>query len=166
MAKNEIVVATSGGFDPLHIGHVRLFQDAKKLGDKLIVIVNSDKWLIRKKGFVFMPLKDRMEMIMAIKGVDAVMEWDDGTPTVSGAIRKLKPDIFAKGGDRSSLDKIPEAGACKEVGCKIVFDVGKGGKVESSSWLLKRFLDNSKEMKSSIPISIKHKKKKWTSISI
>lgn len=158
--KSEIIVATSGGFDPLHIGHVRLFQEAKKLGDRLVVIINSDDWLVRKKGFVFMPLKQRIEMVMAIKGVDDVMVWDDGTPTVSGALKKLKPDIFAKGGDRSSLDKIPEAVVCKEIGCKIVMDVGKGGKVESSSWLLKKFLDNSKNMKSSIAVKIKQKKSK------
>jgi cytidyltransferase-like protein len=158
--KKEIVVATSGGFDPLHVGHIRLFQDAKKLGDKLVVIVNGDDWLKRKKGFVFMGIKHRMEMIMAIKGVDAVMVWDDGTPTVSGALRKLKPDIFAKGGDRSSSDKVPEVITCNEINCKVVFDVGKGGKMESSSWLLKKFLENSKDMKSSIPIRIKSKKKK------
>ncbi len=160
MTKKEIVVATSGGFDPLHVGHVRLFQEAKKLGDRLVVILNSDEWLKRKKGYVFMNVKHRMEMILAIKGVDEVMVWDDGTPTVSGALRKLKPDIFAKGGDRSSLDKIPEAAVCKEIGCKIVTDVGKGGKIESSSWLLKRFLDNSKDMKSAIAVKIKQKAKK------
>lgn len=160
MTKKEIVVATSGGFDPLHIGHVRLFQEAKKLGDKLVVIVNSDEWLKRKKGFVFMKLKDRMELIKAVKGVDEVMSWDDGTPTVSGALKKLRPNIFAKGGDRNSMDKIPEASACQEINCKIVFNIGKGGKVESSSWLLKRFLDNSKEMKNAVAVKIKHSKGK------
>lgn len=160
MSKTETIVATSGGFDPLHIGHVRLFKEARKLGDKLVVIVNSDEWLIRKKGFVFMPLKQRLEMVMSIKGVDEVMVWDDGTPTVSGALKKLKPNIFAKGGDRVNLDSVPESVICKEIGCKIIFDVGKGGKVESSSWLLKRFLENSQDMKSSIQIKIKHKKDK------
>jgi rfaE bifunctional protein nucleotidyltransferase chain/domain len=159
MPKKEIVVATSGGFDPLHIGHVRLIQEAKKLGDKLVVIVNSDEWLKRKKGFVFMKLDDRIELIMALKGVDDVMVWDDGTPTVSGALKKLKPNIFAKGGDRSDLSKIPEAAVCKEIGCKIVFDVGRGGKVESSSWILKRFLENSNKIKTPIPIKVKNKKK-------
>jgi D-beta-D-heptose 7-phosphate kinase/D-beta-D-heptose 1-phosphate adenosyltransferase len=158
MAKKEIVVVTSGGFDPIHIGHVRLFQEAKKLGDRLIVIINSDEWLKRKKGYVFMPIKHRLEMVKAIKGVDDVLVWDDGTPTVSGALRKLRPDIFAKGGDRSSLDKVPEAATCKEIGCKIVLDVGRGGKVESSSWLLKRFLDNSKDVKTPIHINIKGKR--------
>jgi cytidyltransferase-like protein len=158
--KKEIVVATSGGFDPLHIGHVRLFQEAKKLGDRLVVIINSDEWLKRKKGFVFMPIKQRMEMVMAIKGVDEVMVWDDGTPSVTGALRKLKPDIFAKGGDRSGPDKIPEAATCREIGCKMVFDVGRGGKVESSSWLLKRFLDNSKDIKTPVKVTIKKKKAK------
>lgn len=156
--KGKLVV-TSGGFDPLHIGHIRLFQEAKKLGDKLIVVVNGDDWLMRKKGYVFMPLKHRMEIIRAIKGVDDVIAWDDGTPTVSGAIRKLKPDVFAKGGDRNSMDKIPEAGACEEVGCKIVFNVGKGGKVESSSWLLKKFLENSGNVKNPISVHVRNRKK-------
>jgi cytidyltransferase-like protein len=154
--KKEILVATSGGFDPLHVGHVRLIQEAAALGDKLVVIVNSDQWLIRKKGFVFMKLKHRMELIRAIKGVDEVIAWDDGSPTVKGALRKLKPDIFAKGGDRSSLDKVPEAKICQEIGCKIVFNVGKGGKVESSSWLLKKFLENSGDVKSPISVHIKN----------
>jgi D-beta-D-heptose 7-phosphate kinase/D-beta-D-heptose 1-phosphate adenosyltransferase len=155
-SKKEIVVATSGGFDPLHVGHIRLIQEAKTLGDKLVVIVNSDAWLKRKKGFVFMNLKHRMEMIKAIRGVDEVMAWDDGSPTVKGALRKLKPDIFAKGGDRSGTDKVPEAKTCEEIGCKIVFNVGKGGKVESSSWLLKRFLENAGEVKSPVAVKIKN----------
>jgi cytidyltransferase-like protein len=160
MPKKETVVATSGGFDPIHIGHIRLIQAAKKLGDKLVVIINSDEWLKRKKGYVFMPLKHRIEVIKAIKGVDDVMVWDDGTPTVSGALLKLKPNIFAKGGDRNALDKVPEAAVCKQIGCKIVFNVGHGGKVESSSWLLKNFLDNSKDIKTPVKIKIKQKKGK------
>jgi rfaE bifunctional protein nucleotidyltransferase chain/domain len=159
MAKKEIVVVTSGGFDPLHVGHVRLMQEAKKLGDKLIVIINSDEWLKRKKGYAFMNEKHRMELVRAIKGVDDVLLWDDGTPTVSGALRKLKPDIFAKGGDRSSLDMIPEAAVCKEIGCKIVMDIGKGGKVESSSWLLKRFMENAGDVKTPVSVKIKRGKK-------
>ena len=158
--KKQTLVATSGGFDPLHIGHVRLFQESKKLGDRLVVILNSDEWLIRKKGYVFMPLKQRMEMVMAIKGVDDVMVWDDGTPTVSGALRKLKPDVFAKGGDRSHIGKIPEYATCKEIGCKLVLGVGHGGKVESSSWLLKRFLENSGNVKTPIEVKVKGTKKK------
>ncbi len=163
MAKNEkdeIVVATSGGFDPLHVGHVRLIQAAKKLGDRLIVIVNGDDWLKRKKGYVFMNIKHRMELIKSIKGVDEVMEWDDGTPTVSGALKKIKPDIFAKGGDRTGSDNVPEAVICKEIGCKIVYNVGNDGKSESSSWLLKRFLENSKDVKTPITIKIKKTKVK------
>jgi cytidyltransferase-like protein len=153
--KGEIVVATSGGFDPLHVGHVRCIQEAAKLGDRLVVIVNGDEWLKRKKGYVFMNAKHRTEMIMAIKGVDEVMVWDDGTPTVSGALKKLKPDIFAKGGDRTDLSKVPEAATCQDIGCKIVFNVGRGGKVESSSWLLKRFMENSGDVKTPIPVSVK-----------
>lgn len=140
----QIVVATSGGFDPLHIGHVRLMEEAKKLGDKLIVIVNGDGWLERKKGYAFMPAEERVEIIKALRCVDEVVVWDDGTSTVSGALASIKPDIFAKGGDRDSYDKIPEAAVCEKINCKIVFNVG-GGKIQSSSWLLNKHSAKIKE---------------------
>lgn len=137
ITKKQVIVATSGGFDPLHVGHIRLMQEAKKLGDKLIVIVNGDDWLKRKKGFVFMPLEERMELIRALSSVDQVIAWDDGTEHINGALQMIRPHIFAKGGDRDSLDKIPEARTCKEIGCDIVFGVG-GGKAQSSSDLVKK----------------------------
>ena len=85
-----------------------------------------------------MPAQDRAEIISALAGVDAVVIWDDGKDDVSAALEYIQPDIFAKGGDRNSLAKIPEAAVCKRIGCKIIFNVG-GGKIESSSWLLERF---------------------------
>jgi cytidyltransferase-like protein len=132
------VVAVSGGFDPLHVGHARMFQEAKALGDELVVILNNDNWLRKKKGFVFMPQKERMEMIQAIKGVDRVVCTEHAPETIDmsvcDALRAVRPDIFANGGDRFA-DNIPEAIVCRELGIETVFNIGHGGKVQSSSWL-------------------------------
>ena len=140
--KKEIIVAVSGGFDPIHIGHVRMFKEAKKLGDKLIVILNNDNWLLKKKGCVFMPEKERKEIIKGFKGVDEVYVTkhlkNPEDMSVCDALHVLRPDIFANGGDRT-LKNIPEIKTCREIGCKMVFNVGKGGKVQSSSRLLERY---------------------------
>ncbi|MFZ6015572.1 MAG: adenylyltransferase/cytidyltransferase family protein [Patescibacteria group bacterium] len=131
------LVATSGGFDPLHVGHLRCIREAATLGKTLIVIVNGDGFLIRKKRYKFMPVEDRMEIIEGIKGVDIVIPWDDGTQFVSGAIELIKPDIFAKGGDRAEPKDIPEWDICERIGCKVMFNIG-GGKIRSSSELVDR----------------------------
>ncbi|MBL7022339.1 adenylyltransferase/cytidyltransferase family protein [Patescibacteria group bacterium] len=132
-------VAVSGGFDPLHIGHVRLFEAAKKLGDRLIVIINNDNWIELKKGKAFMPESERKELIEALRVVDEVYltKHEKGTKDMSvcEALEDIKPDIFANGGDRKE-DNIPEVDMCKEIGCEMIFNVGKGGKVQSSSWLI------------------------------
>ena len=138
-----IVVAVSGGFDPLHIGHVRLFQEAKKLGDKLIIILNNDNWLLAKKGFVFMPEKERKELLEALGSVDKVIltshTKNPQDMSVGQELLKIKPTIFANGGDRK-LDNIPEVGTCQKISCQLVFNVGKGGKIQSSSWLSQKLL--------------------------
>jgi len=133
-----ILVATSGGFDPLHLGHIKLFREAKKLGDKLVVIVNAENWLIRKKGKAFMPLEDRVELIRGLRFVDMVVVWDDETQSVSGAIELLRPQIFANGGDRRNTKEVPETAICKKIKCKMIFNVG-GGKIRSSSELAKNY---------------------------
>ncbi|MCD6412155.1 adenylyltransferase/cytidyltransferase family protein [bacterium] len=141
--KKKIIVAVSGGFDPVHVGHLRLFKEAKKLGDELVVILNNDNWLLKKKGYVFMPENERKEIIEAIRWVDRVILTshppDPEDMSVSEELRKLKPDIFANGGDRTS-ENIPEIKVCQEINCKMVFNVG-GGKIQSSSSLLKKFLE-------------------------
>lgn len=134
-------VAVSGGFDPLHIGHVRMFEAAQKLGDKLVVILNNDNWLKDKKGFAFMPQKERKELIEALPYVDKVVLTDhkkgDKDRSVVRALRALKPAVFANGGDRKPKgDPIPEVAACRKLGIKLVYNVGRGGKVQSSSWLI------------------------------
>lgn len=139
--KKHRVVAVSGGFDPIHIGHVRMFQEAKKLGDELVVILNNDHWLADKKGRPFMPATERKEIIEAIKGVDRVVltEHVPGDPdrSVCHILRTVKPHVFANGGDRKpDGDPVPEVELCKELGIDLVYNVGTGGKVQSSSWLI------------------------------
>ncbi|GBD34148.1 Glycerol-3-phosphate cytidylyltransferase [bacterium HR34] len=139
--KSKVVVAVSGGFDPIHIGHIRLFKEAKKLGDELVVILNNDNWLRAKKGYVFMPEDERKEVIESIKYVDRVIltkhEPNPKDMSVCRELEELKPHIFANGGDRFK-NNIPEVETCEKIGCKMVFDVGEGGKVQSSSWLVNK----------------------------
>jgi len=144
-SKKPVVVAVSGGFDPIHIGHVRMFMRAKKMGDKLIVILNNDNWLMKKKGYVFMPEKERIEVLKAIGCVDKVVLTkhppNPADMSVCAELNKLKPHVFANGGDRK-LDNIPEVAVCNKINCKMVFNVGRGGKVQSSSWLVDSFRKN------------------------
>ncbi|MEK9166387.1 MAG: adenylyltransferase/cytidyltransferase family protein, partial [Patescibacteria group bacterium] len=105
------IVAVSGGFDPVHVGHIRHFKAARKLGDKLVVILNNDNWLRLKKGFVFMPEKERKEIIEAFSYVDEVVLTGHKRNTkdisICEELKKIRPHIFAKGGDRT-LENIPE----------------------------------------------------------
>ena len=142
--KKRIVVAVSGGMDPIHVGHVRLFEAAKKLGSELVVILNNDNWLRKKKGKVFMRQDERKEIVQALRAVDRVIyTFHPHNPkdmSVSKELLRLKPDIFANGGDRKE-GKIPsgEEVACRKIKCRMVFRVGRGGKVQSSSWLLGKY---------------------------
>jgi len=144
MKTKDITVAVSGGFDPIHIGHIRMFQEAKKLGDRLVVIMNNDNWLNKKKGYSFMSENERKEILESIKGVDEVVITSHAPNTedmsVCAELEKIRPDIFANGGDRFK-DNIPEVAVCESIGCKMVFGLGQDGKVQSSSWLLKRFYE-------------------------
>ena len=137
--KKKRVVVVSGGFDPVHIGHVRMFQRAKELGSELVVILNNDNWLKKKKGYAFMPEAERKEVIESLAGVDRVVLSLHGKDPVDMSVcrelREIQPDIFANGGDRK-LDNIPEVAVCKEIGCEMIFNIGDGGKVQSSSWLV------------------------------
>src|SRR3989344_3927018 len=114
------VVMVSGGFDPLHIGHIRLFKDAKKLGDRLVVVLNNDHWIRRKKGVEFMTDKERKEIIEAVAEVDKVIltghEENTTDMSVCRELAKLRPDILANGGDRNEKDaKNPESSLYKEI---------------------------------------------------
>lgn len=146
--KKPIIVAVSGGFDPIHIGHIRLLREAKKLGDKLIVILNNDNWLKKKKGYVFISENERKEILESIIYVDEVVitshAQDPDDMSVSKELEIIRPDIFANGGDRHSTN-VPEVDICQKIGCKMAFNIGAGGKVQSSSWLLEKFFSQYKE---------------------
>ena len=133
MSLNKIVkVAVSGYFDPIHIGHLEYLKMAKNLGDYLIVIVNNDYQSNLKKGKSFMNELDRVEIIKALKLVDEVFLSIDKDRTVCKSLEKLKPDIFANGGDRST-EEIPEAEVCVNFNIKMID--GLGDKIRSSSEL-------------------------------
>jgi cytidyltransferase-like protein len=123
-----ITVCTSGYFNPLHKGHVRLIQEARKLGDRLVVIVNNDTQVRLKGSVPFMDEMERLEIVSALRDVDqAVLSIDDDS-TVCKTLSRIRPNLFAKGGDSTSSN-VPE----QEI-CQVVFGVG-GGKIQSSSWL-------------------------------
>ena len=128
----KVKIAVSGYFDPIHVGHLEYLKMAKDLGDYLIVIVNNDYQSNLKKGKSFMNELDRVEIVKALKLVDEVFLSIDKDRTVCKSLEKLKPDIFANGGDRST-EEIPEAEVCVNFNIKMID--GLGDKIRSSSEL-------------------------------
>ena len=126
------VVVVSGYFDPLHIGHLELIEKAKALGTKLIVILNSDHQCKLKKGKAFMPENEKKKILEALRHVDEVVVSIDKDQTQRETLKMLKPDIFAKGGDRF-VGEIPETPICNSLGIKVID--GLGEKIQSSSGL-------------------------------
>ena len=123
-------VCISGYFDPLHVGHLEYINKAKELGDYLVVIVNNNLQCKLKKGKFFMDEKDRVEIVKNLKSVDEVFLSVDKDRTVSKSLEKLKPSVFANGGDRKNYE-IPESKICNLYGIKIID--GLGDKIRSSS---------------------------------
>jgi D-beta-D-heptose 7-phosphate kinase/D-beta-D-heptose 1-phosphate adenosyltransferase len=137
------IVCTSGGFDPLHEGHIQCIQETSKRGDICIVIVNDDAFLIKKKGYNFLPAQTRLSVVDAIKGVDITLLYYDGTQNVAGALRELRPNLFCKGGVYNTENfNEEEAKSCIEVGTTIVFGIGGSDKVANSSELVRRGFNN------------------------
>jgi len=130
------IVAVSGGFDPIHVGHIRMIQEAAELGS-VVVIANSDDWLLRKKGYVFMKYEERQEILRSIKGVVNVFKASDEDNTVCRSLKTIKPDIFANGGDRKE-GNVPEYKVCENLGIELRFGIGGDDKPQSSSWLVEK----------------------------
>ena len=139
----KTIVLVTGGFDPLHSGHIAYFRAAKQLGDTLVVGVNSDAWLVRKKGRAFMPWDERMAIVKNIKDVDFVLEFNDDDGSAKSAIklaRQTWPDhkiVFANGGDRTDAN-IPEM-EFEDTNIEFAFGVGGFNKANSSSWILEEW---------------------------
>ena len=137
------IVLITGGFDPIHRGHLAYIDAARELGDMLIVGVNSDAWLTRKKGRAFMPEMERCAIIRALRGVDHVITFDDTDGSAKNAIRMVRQSypqdeiIFANGGDRTDAN-IPEMDAADD-NVKFVFGIGGFNKANSSSWILEEW---------------------------
>lgn len=129
----------SGGFDPVHVGHIQMIQEAARWGN-VMVVINSDDWLLRKKGYVFMPWKERAAIIGNIKGVTMVSNVDDSDGTVCAALRRHQPDAFANGGDRKKHNT-PEMDVCEELGIQMLWGVGGTDKPQSSSWLVNKAME-------------------------
>ena len=131
------IVATSGGYDPIHPGHISNIIESKKYGDTLVVIVNGDHFLSAKKWRPFQNLETRSLIVSGIAGVDYVIPFEiENDQTVNKALEMIRPDIFTKGGDRVDEKTLPEWEVCHKHGIKIVFGVGEDKKW-SSSWFLK-----------------------------
>lgn len=137
------VVMTSGGYDPIHPGHISNIIDSKEYGDTLVVVVNGDGFLRAKKGRPFQDLETRSLIASGISGVDYVIPFEiENDQTVNKALEIIKPDIFTKGGDRVDPESIPEWKTCKKYGIKVIFGVG-ADKKWSSSWFLNDWLEGN-----------------------
>lgn len=137
------VVVITGGFDPIHLGHIDYIKAARELGDILVVGVNSDEWLVRKKGRPFMPFEDRIAIISELQGVDYAIPFNDRDGSAKDAIawaRRVYPDhtiVFGNGGDRTE-NNIPEMDIDDD-NIEFVFGVGGENKLNSSSWILEEW---------------------------
>jgi len=137
------IVLITGGFDPIHSGHLAYIESAKKLGDQLVVGLNSDAWLTRKKGRPFMPFVERQAIVSRLKGVDWTLQFNDDDGTAKDAIRKIRLNypsnkiIFANGGDRTK-ENIPEMDIIDD-NVEFVFGIGGENKQNSSSWILEEW---------------------------
>lgn len=132
----SVLILLSGGFDPVHVGHVRMIHEAKKHGE-VHIAVNSDDWLMRKKGFVFMPFDERCAILEEMDCKTHPVDDSDGT--VCEAIERLRPDFFGNGGDRTK-DNTPEQFVCERLRIPIIYELG-GGKIQSSSALTGSYVE-------------------------
>ena len=144
------VSLVTGGFDPIHSGHISYFERAKDLSNYLVVGINTNEWLTRKKGQYFLPWIDRAEIIRHLDMVDAVISWDDEDDSALGAIAKCleisEKVIFCNGGDRTKTN-IPEAmGYADDPRVEFQYGIGGDDKMNSSSWILNNYFDRQRKL--------------------
>lgn len=134
--QTNYMVCTSGGYDPIHPGHISCLIESKKFNPVLVVIVNGDNFLINKKGKPFQDLKTRCQIVSTIKGVDFVVPFEiENDSTVCVALEYIRPGVFTKGGDRIDRETIPEWEVCKENGIRVLTGVGNPKHWSSSQFL-------------------------------
>ena len=150
---NKIISIVSGGFDPIHPGHIMMMKDCLKFSNYLIVGVNSNKWLINKKGNYFMDIQHRIYVVSSLNVVNETMEFeDDDKGSANNLLIKIRNKysndkiIFANGGDRSDSSKILEFETAKQYNIDLKFGIGGSHKESSSSDLLKRWSEYSKKI--------------------
>lgn len=149
-SQKELITIVSGGFDPLHAGHIRYIQGAARISDcgKTVLILNSDKWLIKKKGYVFQNFMVRREILEELKSVKCIIPQIDDDMTVSktleylGAIYNSHSLVFCKGGDRVPGENVPEELVCERLGIRVLGGIGGYNKVDSSRELVKRVAEH------------------------
>ena len=130
------IVCTSGGFDPIHPGHASCIVESKAYGDTLVVVVNGDAFLRRKKGKPFQDIQTRCQVVSFIRNVDFVIPFEiEDDPTVREALRRLRPHVFTKGGDRTDVTNIPEWDVCQELNISVITGVGFDKQWSSSDFL-------------------------------
>ena len=151
--ENRVISIVSGGFDPIHPGHIMMMKDCLKFSNYLIVGVNSNKWLINKKGNYFMDIQHRMYVVSSLNVVNETMEFeDDEEGSANNLLIKIRNKysndkiIFANGGDRSDSSKILEFETAKRYNIDLKFGIGGSHKESSSSDLLKRWSEYSKKI--------------------
>ena len=144
------VSLVTGGFDPIHSGHISYFERAKDLSNYLVVGINTNEWLTRKKGQYFLPWIERAEIIRHLDMVDAVISWDDSDDSALGAIAKCleisEQVVFCNGGDRTKTN-IPEAmGYADDPRVEFQYGIGGEDKMNSSSWILNNYFDRQRKL--------------------
>ena len=144
------VSLVTGGFDPIHSGHISYFERAKDLSNYLVVGINTNEWLTRKKGQYFLPWIERAEIIRHFDMVDAVISWDDADDSALGAIAKCleisESVVFCNGGDRTKTN-IPEAmGYADDPRVEFQYGIGGEDKMNSSSWILNNYFDRQRKL--------------------
>jgi D-beta-D-heptose 7-phosphate kinase/D-beta-D-heptose 1-phosphate adenosyltransferase len=151
--ENRVISIVSGGFDPIHPGHIMMMKDCLKFSNYLIVGVNSNKWLINKKGNYFMDIQHRLYVVSSLNVVNETMEFeDDDKGSANNLLIKIRNKysndkiIFANGGDRSDSSKILEFETAKQYNIDLKFGIGGSHKESSSSDLLKRWSEYSKKI--------------------